>query len=108
MRRLSEAARTYSKAVASGARPSETINELLYTSEWLLTLDAGLEGRPWYKHHIYAPGFYTGYGLKTIPAVREAIEQRNFAAVEPQVDIAARVLDGIAERIETLTEMFQN
>jgi N-acetylated-alpha-linked acidic dipeptidase len=69
----------------------------------LLTLDAGLSGRPWYKHHIYAPGFYTGYGVKTIPGVREAIEQREFDSVEQQIEIAAGVLTVVAERIEVLT-----
>ena len=41
----------------------------------------GLPGRPWYRHQIYAPGFYTGYGVKTLPAVREAIEQREWKKV---------------------------
>jgi len=106
--RLAGAAEDYGEALAAGAEPSRTINELLYTSERLLTRDTGLEGRPWYKHHVYAPGFYTGYGVKTIPAVREAIEQRNYAEVEPQVEIAASVLGRIAERIETLTAMLEN
>ena len=74
-------------------------------NERLLTRDAGLEGRPWYKHFIYAPGFYTGYGVKTIPAVREAIEQREYAKVDPQIEIAADVLNLMAERIERLTLM---
>ena len=82
---------------------SEEINNLLYTSERLLTRDEGLEGRTWYKHHIYAPGFYTGYGVKTIPGVREAIEQREYEKVGPQVEIAAGVLNAMAERIEQLT-----
>ena len=66
---------------------------------------AGLEGRSWYKHHIYAPGFYTGYGVKTIPGVREAIEQREFEKVAAQIDIAANVLNDMAERIELLSSM---
>jgi N-acetylated-alpha-linked acidic dipeptidase len=78
---------------------------LLFSSERLLTRDAGLEGRPWYKHYIYAPGFYTGYGVKTIPAVREAIEQREYAMVDPQIEVAADVLNGMAERIERLSTL---
>lgn len=105
LERLQAAADSYEAAVASGVRPSRTINELLYTSERLLTRDAGLTGREWYKHHIYAPGFYTGYGVKTLPGVREAIEQRDYDAVEPQVNIAAGVIERIAERIESLTGM---
>ncbi len=106
--RLERAAAAYEAALDGGARPSRTVNELLFTSERLLTRDAGLEGRPWYKHHIYAPGFYTGYGVKTIPGVREAIEQRDYADVEPQIEIAAGVLDGIAERVEALTAMLKS
>jgi N-acetylated-alpha-linked acidic dipeptidase len=56
----------------------------------------------WYKHHIYAPGFYTGYGVKTIPGVREAIEQRDYDKVGPQIEIAAGVLNRIAEHIEMI------
>jgi len=79
----------------------------LYTSERLLTRDAGLDGRTWYKHHIYAPGFYTGYGVKTIPGVRESIEQREFEKVGPQIGIAADVLSGMADRISELSALVE-
>jgi len=100
--RLQKAADDFDTAAQSSPAADEEINELLYTSERLLTRDAGLEGREWYKHHIYAPGFYTGYGVKTIPGVREAIEQRDYDEVGPQIDIAADVLNAMAERIEVL------
>jgi len=54
----------------------------------LLTKD-GLPRRGWYKHAIYAPGFFTGYGVKTLPGVREAIEQRNWKEAQEQIEIAA-------------------
>jgi N-acetylated-alpha-linked acidic dipeptidase len=101
--RLEQAAGEFDAAAVSGTATSEEINRLLYTSERLLTRDAGLDGRGWYKHHIYAPGFYTGYGVKTIPGVREAIEQREYDKVGPQIDIAADVLNSMAGRIELLT-----
>ena len=101
--RLQTAAMAFDAAAKTSTVTSEEINNLLYTSERLLTRDEGLEGRPWYKHHIYAPGFYTGYGVKTIPGVREAIEQREYEKVEPQIEIAAGVLNNMAERIEQLT-----
>ena len=103
--RLQEAANDFDEAAVESDAASEEVNKLLYTSERLLTRDAGLDGRPWYKHHIYAPGFYTGYGVKTIPGVREAIEQREYDKVGPQIDIAADVLNGMADRITELTEM---
>ena len=103
--RLQTAATAFDTATKTSTVTSEEINNLLYTSERLLTRDAGLDGRPWYKHHIYAPGFYTGYGVKTIPGVREAIEQREYEKVEPQIEIAAGVLNAMAERIEQVTSL---
>ncbi len=106
--RLQLAASDFDTSTTNHATTSAEINELLYTSERLLTREAGLEGRPWYKHHIYAPGFYTGYGVKTIPGVREAIEQEKFDAVEGQIEIAADVLNGMAARIESLSKMISS
>jgi N-acetylated-alpha-linked acidic dipeptidase len=103
--RLQEAAREFETAAANSAASSEEINRLLYTSERLLTRDAGLDGRNWYKHHIYAPGFYTGYGVKTIPGVRESIEQREYDKVGPQINIAADILNDMADRIGELSEL---
>ena len=103
--RLTNAAEAFDAAVRQSDTTSETINELLYTSERVLTRDEGLDGRDWYKHHIYAPGFYTGYGVKTIPGVREAIEQRDYENVGEQIDIAAGVLNRMAERVETLADL---
>ncbi|HLU05365.1 MAG TPA: transferrin receptor-like dimerization domain-containing protein [Woeseiaceae bacterium] len=103
--RLQEAAAEYEEVMSGSTVRSSEINELLYTSERLLTREEGLMGRPWYKHHIYAPGFYTGYGVKTIPGVREAIEQRDYEAVGPQIALVAEVLNDIADRIETIAAM---
>ena len=63
--------------------------------EQALTRDEGLPGRPWYRHHVYAPGFYTGYGVKTLPGVREAIEQRKWADANAQIVILAGVLEPV-------------
>jgi N-acetylated-alpha-linked acidic dipeptidase len=68
--------------------------------EQALTRDEGLPGRPWYRHHVYAPGFYTGYGVKTLPGVREAIEQRKWADANAQIVILAGVLNRYAELLE--------
>ncbi|MBT8096027.1 MAG: M28 family peptidase [Woeseia sp.] len=102
---LQTAAAAYGKALESGATPSQSINELLYTSERLLTRDAGLNGRPWYRHHLYAPGFYTGYGVKTLPGVREAIEQRDYDAVSHEIDTVAKILNDIAMRVSNLEKL---
>ena len=65
--RLESAAENYETAIASGIAATTEENYLLYQTERELIRQEGLNGRPWYKHHIYAPGFYTGYGVKTIP-----------------------------------------
>ena len=100
---LQAAATAFDEAAGNTDRSSAEINRLLFTSERLLSREEGLEGRNWYKHHIYAPGFYTGYGVKTIPGVREAIEQRDYEKVAPQIDIAADVIGSMARRIEAIT-----
>jgi N-acetylated-alpha-linked acidic dipeptidase len=102
--RLQKAADKFDEVAAGQTEVSAKINNLLFTSERVLTRDAGLDGRPWYKHHIYAPGFYTGYGVKTIPGVREAIEEREYERVAPQIAIAAAVLNNIAAHIEEIIE----
>ena len=78
---------------------------MLAATERLLTREHGLPGRPWYKHHLYAPGFYTGYGVKTIPGVREAIEQREYARVDEQIAIAADMLDGLSAQLEEIVQL---
>ena len=82
---------------------SAEVNRLLYSSERLLTRGHGLAGRPWFKHHLYAPGFYTGYDVKTLPGVRESIEQLQFDAVDEQIVIAAQMIEELAARVEDLS-----
>ena len=72
-----------------------------------MTREEGLPGRNWYRHYIYAPGFYTGYGVKTIPAVREAIEQRNYDEVEKQISLSAEVISKVTLRINRILGLMQ-
>ena len=102
--RLESAAENYETTIAGGIAATTEENYLLYQTERELIRQEGLNGRPWYKHHIYAPGFYTGYGVKTIPGVREAIEQRQFDEVAEQIDIAAGVLTKMAVKVEELSK----
>jgi N-acetylated-alpha-linked acidic dipeptidase len=68
------------------------VNRMLIDSERKLTTPEGLPGRAWYKHQIYAPGVYTGYEAKAIPAVREAMEQKQWKQAEEAIIRAASVL----------------
>tara|TARA_R110002051_G_scaffold5108_3_gene27369 strand:+ start:12829 stop:15024 length:2196 start_codon:yes stop_codon:yes gene_type:complete len=63
------------------------LNKNLMKAEHMLTSEKGLPRRPWFKHQIYAPGFYTGYGVKTLPGVREAIEQKDWKEAQEQIEI---------------------
>ena len=78
-------------------------NDKLIQVERALTLNEGLPNRPWFKHQIYAPGFYTGYGVKTLPAVRESIEQKEWKLADEEVAKVGKVLENAGEAIQGAT-----
>ena len=78
-------------------------NQALYRSEQQLLSVTGLPRRSWYKHTLYAPGAYTGYGVKTMPGIREAIEQRNWKEVQEQIEVDANILDKLAVYFNRVT-----
>ncbi len=84
-----------------------SLNETLFDTERQLTNKEGLPKRPWFRHEIYAPGLYTGYGVKTIPGVREAIEQKNWSDVEPQMKNVRTALLDLAARIDKATAVLE-
>lgn len=107
--RLRESARAYQSAANGKQVPSavqNALDEVLYRSERILTRPEGLPRRDWFRHHIYAPGFYTGYGVKTLPGIREAIEQRNWKEAEEQILIAARMIEQFAAAIDRAAGMY--
>ena len=69
----------------------------MYQAEQQLLMPEGLPRRPWYEHAIYAPGFYTGYGVKTLPGVREAIEQRNYKEAQAQIGTLSMAINKLAD-----------
>lgn len=84
----------YSRAIAAGRTSSAiAVNDRLIQAERALTSTEGLKNRPWYEHMLYAPGFYTGYGVKTIPGVREAIEQGQWQDADREIVRAAAAID---------------
>jgi N-acetylated-alpha-linked acidic dipeptidase len=86
--------RAYTRAVTEGrATNAKSVNERLIQAERALTSTEGLKNRPWYVHMLYAPGFYTGYGVKTIPGVREAIEQGQWQDADREITRAAAALE---------------
>jgi N-acetylated-alpha-linked acidic dipeptidase len=81
--------------------PLPAVNAQLIAVERALILSDGLPGRPWYRHQIYAPGLYTGYGVKTLPGVRESIEQKQWKLAEEQAVRVGKVLENAGEKIQS-------
>ncbi len=80
---------------------SDAFNKKLFQAEQQL-LGNGLPMRPWYRHVIYAPGYYTGYGVKTMPGIREAIEENKWAEAQSQIKVASEVINRFAEYLGEL------
>ncbi|MGH7481603.1 MAG: transferrin receptor-like dimerization domain-containing protein, partial [Longimicrobiales bacterium] len=79
----------------------EEVNRLLFTTERALTDEAGLPGREWFHHLLYAPGFYTGYGVKTMPGIREAVEDvPDLGVARRQTERVVAALTEYAARVE--------
>ena len=103
---LTAAASDYDKAfTVQAAGTDASVNMELLQTERALTDPAGLPNRPWFENMVYAPGFYTGYGVKTLPAVREAIEQKEWTIVDPQIVRTAAALEREVEVLKTATKM---
>jgi N-acetylated-alpha-linked acidic dipeptidase len=111
--KLKASTAAYSRAIAAatagGKEPPADVqarlDDVLMKAERALTTTQGLPRRPWYEHQIYAPGYYTGYGVKTLPAVREAIEQRQWQEAEQQMGVVAGAIEGFAKEIDRATAL---
>jgi N-acetylated-alpha-linked acidic dipeptidase len=109
--RLKTSADAYDAALAAaGAVPPPTaarLDTLLIGVEHALTDPQGLPGRPWYQHLIYAPGMLTGYGAKTLPGVREAIEGRRWAEAGEFIGRTAKAIDAASAQIDAATALLK-
>jgi N-acetylated-alpha-linked acidic dipeptidase len=83
------------------------LDKSLLQLERSLLCPEGLPCRHWYQHLIYAPGFYTGYGVKTLPGVREAIEQRDWTEATQQIVIVAKAIEKFAAELDHCTDLLQ-
>ena len=77
------------------------LNDGLIAAERAFTSAAGLRGRPWFTHQIYAPGFYTGYAAQPLPDLRQAIDDRNAANAR---EAAARITDAVRRAAQALKD----
>lgn len=87
---------------SADANKLAAINAKIFAAEQSLLLPVGLPRRPWYKHSLYAPGFYTGYGVKTVPGVREAIEQKNWVETQQQIVAVANAINKFSSYLDAL------
>jgi N-acetylated-alpha-linked acidic dipeptidase len=109
LRRLDAAVEAWRKARASSAQlqpdAAAALDRQLIAAERAFTRPEGLPGRPWYRHFVLAPGLYAGYGVRTLPVPREALEQRRFAEVDPGVVVTAQAIEAYAAAVEGATAL---
>ena len=110
VQRLKQSAAAYDAAVAAhgDSLPADRLARLqglMQSIDQTLAIDAGLPGRPWYRNLVYAAGRFTGYGAKTLPGVREAIEEDRWADATLYVGLTAGVLDAYADRLDQATQV---
>jgi len=103
--RLKRSARDYDASYAKGAAalPADRVAKLqalMQTIDQTLAPDVGLPDRPWYKNLLYAPGRYTGYGAKTMPGVREAIEDQRWADADRYAKLTADAINAYSDRLD--------
>ena len=100
--RLKASAEAFDRAAAAPVSPdrAEKADTILQGAEQALIDPRGLPGRPWYRHMLYAPGLLTGYGAKTLPGVREAIEGRRWAEAAEFIGRTAATLDALAAKLD--------
>ena len=106
---LKQSIATFSKADVLALSPAKKaqLNQELMGMEQVLLQDKGLPRRDWFKHQIYAPGFYTGYGVKTLPGVREAIEQQEWKEAQEQIGVLATTLKDFNAKVKQLNSIVQ-
>ncbi len=85
-------------------KPNQLLNGQLAQAEQQLVLANGLPRRPWFRHSIYAPGFYTGYGVKTLPGIREAIEQQDWKEMAEQTIALSFSINKLAKYLDQLAK----
>lgn len=95
------------EAIVKSQEQQKAINKVLYQIERSLLSEDGLPRRPWYKHQIYAPGLYTGYGVKTMPGIREGIEQRSYEEAQSNIYKVANTLKTYSDELGKVVSMLK-
>ncbi|HMK20598.1 MAG TPA: transferrin receptor-like dimerization domain-containing protein [Chitinophagaceae bacterium] len=93
----------YANGTQLSAEKQKELNQVLFQVERSLINEKGLPRRSWYKHQIYAPGFYTGYGVKTLPGIREGIEERNWKEAQDNISVVAKTIEAYTNEVKQAT-----
>jgi N-acetylated-alpha-linked acidic dipeptidase len=96
---VEEFQKLYTGATRLSLEKQQQLNAVLYQAERSLLQEKGLPRRSWYRHQIYAPGYYTGYGVKTLPGIREGIEERNWQEAKESIETATQTLQSYAKQV---------
>ena len=112
VKRLQAAAKAYDVALAAKGAALDGAGQarlmaLMQTLDQTLVADVGLPGRPWYRNLVYAPGRFTGYGVKTLPGVREAVEERRWADADRYAVLTADALNAYSDRLVAATKVLE-
>ena len=97
--------RARSRGTGHSRRAIAQVNQLMASMEQRLLDAQGLPGRPWFKNMVQAPGELTGYAPKTIPAVHEALDARDWSRAQEYTGVTAKVLDGYRAQLDRLTAL---
>jgi len=104
MMQLKISSEEFQKLYSAGAQmpleKQKELNEILFKLERSLINEKGLPRRSWYKHQVYAPGYYTGYGVKTLPGIREAIEERNWNEARENIEIVSKTMETYTTQVQ--------
>lgn len=101
-------ARFFASGKSLSAEESQQLNAILISTERTMIREEGLPRRSWFKHQIYAPGLYTGYGVKTLPGIREGLEERNWDEVRQYIGVVSEKLDGVADAIDSAVALLSD
>lgn len=104
-----DAARKNAPGITANLSPERLaeLNAMIYHSEQAMLASEGLPGREWYRHEFYAPGLYTGYDAKTLPGIREAIEQKQWATARRQVEVVKKNIEAVTRQIRAASELMR-
>ena len=109
MAELKTNAEEFQKLYVNGTQLSpekkRELNKVLFQVERALINEKGLPRRSWYKHQVYAPGFYTGYGVKTLPGIREGIEERNWKEAQENISVVAKTMEAYTAEVKQATSI---